>query len=49
MTKTTGLGKIIIQNFCKLLRTEPEIRENEANYLLSMRFKNVWSNDGKVQ
>ena len=41
VTKTTGLGHIIINNFAKLLETEPEIEVNSM-YEITLNFMNIW-------
>ena len=47
-TKSTGLGHIIIENFAKLLNTKPIIQQN-GNYVVSISFRNLWTNTRKDQ
>ncbi len=41
-TKTSGLGLVIIKNFAKLLENEPDIRQDEEIYAVTIRFSNFW-------
>lgn len=42
LAKTSGLGHVIIENFAKLLRTEPLIRREEGIYSVEINFENFW-------
>jgi two-component sensor histidine kinase len=41
--KGSGLGHIIIKNFCKLLNSEPVIVKTNNEFTLEIKFKNIWS------
>ena len=41
--KGSGLGHIIIGNFCKLLDSEPVIVKTDNEFALQIKFKNIWS------
>ena len=40
--KTSGLGLVIIENFAKLLETEPIISKSEDIYSVKIQFSNLW-------
>ncbi len=40
--KTSGLGLVIIENFAKLLETEPMIDKDEDIYFVKIQFANLW-------
>ena len=40
--KTSGLGLVIIENFAKLLETEPMIDKDEDIYSVKIQFSNLW-------
>lgn len=40
--KTTGVGKLVIENFAKVLGCSPVIVENENTYSISLEFDNLW-------
>jgi two-component sensor histidine kinase len=40
--KTSGLGLVIIENFAKLLETEPMINKDEDIYSVKIQFSNLW-------
>lgn len=41
-TKTTGLGHVIVENFARLLQTEPQIKNDNGVYSLNIAFTNFW-------
>jgi tetratricopeptide (TPR) repeat protein len=45
--KTTGLGHVIIENFARLLRTKPEIRQTDGIYSVEINFENFWERKNK--
>lgn len=47
LAKSTGLGHVIIKNFAKLLRTEPEIHQEEGIYSVEINFENFWERKNK--
>ncbi len=40
--KTTGVGKLVIENFAKILECSPEIEETGNTYSISLEFDNLW-------
>jgi hypothetical protein len=40
--KTTGIGRLIIENFAKLLNTEPIIKKDGDIYSVEIKFENFW-------
>ncbi len=40
--KTSGLGLVIIENFAKLLETEPMINKDKDIYSVTIQFSNLW-------
>lgn len=45
LAKTSGLGHVIIENFAKLLRTRPLIRQEEGVYSVEINFENFWERE----
>ncbi|GAB1468243.1 hypothetical protein MASR2M64_09540 [Candidatus Cloacimonadota bacterium] len=45
--KTTGVGKLVIENFSKVLGSTPEIKTTDTTYSIKIRFNNLWRNNGK--
>jgi len=46
-SRTTGLGKCIIENFSKLLDTEALVKTDKNKYSISLTFKNFWQDKKK--
>jgi len=42
--KTTGVGKLVIENFAKVLDCQPEITTTDQVYTIRMEFNNIWRN-----
>ncbi|RZB34147.1 MAG: hypothetical protein SRB2_03540 [Desulfobacteraceae bacterium Eth-SRB2] len=40
--KTSGIGHVIVENFAKLLNTEPIIKKDGDIYSVEIKFKNFW-------
>jgi len=40
--KTTGVGKLVIENFAKVLGCDPVITEGKDTYSISLEFDNLW-------
>jgi len=45
--KTTGVGKLVIENFAKVLNTEPVIETSDTTYTITMEFNNFWRNNAE--
>ena len=45
--KTTGVGKIVIENFAKVLNCQPEVKTDGTTYSLTIEFNNIWRNHAK--
>ena len=45
--KTTGVGKLVIENFSKVLGTDPEIKKTDSTYSIYIEFNNLWRNNAK--
>jgi len=45
--KTTGVGKLVIENFARVLNTEPVIETTETTYTITMEFNNFWRNNAE--
>lgn len=43
--KTTGVGKLVIENFARVLNCEPEIETTDNKYTITMEFNNFWRNN----
>jgi len=41
--KTSGIGHIIINNFAKLLESQPIVGHDDGVYSIEITFKNLWS------
>jgi len=44
--KTTGVGKLVIENFAKVLNCEPEITTDDSVYTIRLEFDNIWRTHG---
>lgn len=42
VTKTSGIGHIIIDNFAKLLQAKPEVIQKDGVYSVYIEFSNLW-------
>ena len=40
--KTSGIGHVIVENFAKLLNTEPVTKKDNDIYSVEIKFKNFW-------
>jgi hypothetical protein len=40
--KTTGVGKLVIENFAKVLGCEPKITTKDNIYSIEMEFADIW-------
>jgi tetratricopeptide (TPR) repeat protein len=47
MAKTTGVGKVVIENFSRVLGCEPKISADDNIYSISMTFDNYWRKNAK--
>lgn len=45
--KTTGVGKVVIENFARVLGCEPMISTDSNTYSISLEFKNIWRNNAE--
>jgi two-component sensor histidine kinase len=45
--KTTGVGKLVIENFSKVLGTDPEIKKTDSTYSIYIEFNNLWRNNAQ--
>ncbi len=45
--KTTGVGKLVIENFSTILGTNPELKTTDTTYSVSIEFNNLWRNNAK--
>ncbi|MDD2423887.1 MAG: hypothetical protein PHG34_06730 [Candidatus Cloacimonetes bacterium] len=45
--KTTGVGKLVIENFSTILGTNPELKTTDTTYSISIEFNNLWRNNAK--
>lgn len=45
--KTTGVGKLVIENFAKVLDCQPVITTDDKTFMISMEFTNIWRNNAK--
>ena len=43
--KTTGVGKVVIENFARVLGCEPLVKTEDEAYSISLEFKNLWRKD----
>ncbi|MDD2228411.1 MAG: ATP-binding protein [Candidatus Cloacimonetes bacterium] len=43
--KTTGVGKLVIENFSKVLGSDPEIKTTDTTYSIRIEFNNLWRNN----
>lgn len=41
-SKTTGIGHVVIENFSKLLNTQPVIKKEKETYTVELIFENIW-------
>ena len=49
--KTTGIGHVIVENFAKLLNTQPVIKKDGDIYSVEIKFENLWreeSNENSI-
>lgn len=44
--RTTGVGKLVIENFARVLGCSPVIEETENTYTISLEFENLWQKQG---
>ncbi len=44
--RTTGVGKLVIENFARVLGCSPVIEETENTYSISLEFENLWQKQG---
>ncbi len=47
MTKTSGIGHVIVNNFARLLDTEPIIEREADTYSVEIKFENFWEKQDK--
>lgn len=45
--KTTGVGRIVIENFARVLGCEPMIITDSNTYSISLEFNNIWRNNAE--
>ena len=45
--KTTGVGQLVIENFSKVLGSNPELKTTDTTYSISIEFHNLWRNNAK--
>ena len=45
--KTTGVGKLIIENFSRVLGCEPKISMDSNTYSIALEFNNLWRNNAE--
>lgn len=45
--KTTGVGKVVIENFARVLGCEPMISTDSNTYSISLEFNNIWRNNAE--
>lgn len=43
--KTTGVGKVVIENFARVLGCEPRIETDNHTYSITLEFQNLWRNN----
>jgi len=44
---TSGIGHVIVENFCKLIETEPVVTKENGIYAVEVRFVNFWEEESK--
>ncbi|MDM8548710.1 ATP-binding protein [Desulfobacterales bacterium HSG2] len=44
---TSGIGHVIVENFCKLMETEPVVTKENGIYAVEVRFANFWKKESK--
>ena len=44
---TSGIGHVIVENFCKLMETEPVVSKKNGIYAVEVRFVNFWEEESK--
>jgi len=44
---TSGIGHVIVENFCKLMETEPVVTKENGIYAVEIRFANFWKETDK--
>jgi tetratricopeptide (TPR) repeat protein len=44
---TSGIGHVIVENFCKLMETEPLVNRENGTYTVDIRFANFWKETGR--
>jgi len=44
---TSGIGHVIVENFCKLIETEPVVTKENGIYAVEIRFANFWKETDK--
>ena len=44
---TSGIGHVIVENFCKLIETEPIVTKENGIYAVEIRFANFWKETDK--
>ncbi len=44
---TSGIGHVIVENFCKLMETEPMVTKENGIYTVDIRFANFWKEEGE--
>lgn len=45
--KTTGVGRVVIENFARVLGCEPMISTDSNTYSISLEFINIWRNNAE--
>jgi two-component sensor histidine kinase len=46
-TKTSGIGHVIVENFARLLNTEPVIKKERGIYFVEIKFVNFWGKESR--
>ena len=44
---TSGIGHVIVENFCKLMETEPVVNKENCIYAVEIRFANFWKEESE--